>query len=56
MEHFDSGDYGDKFSSFFQYYKDIGEGSYGKVVKALDKYTGRICAVKIIKGVRVLGC
>lgn len=49
MEEFDSGDYGDKFSSFFRYYKELGEGSFGKVVKAADKYTGRICAVKIIK-------
>ena len=49
MEELDSGDYGDKFSSFFRYYKNLGEGSYGKVVKAADKYTGRVCAVKIIK-------
>ncbi|OMJ72070.1 hypothetical protein SteCoe_29577 [Stentor coeruleus] len=49
MEQLDSGDYGDKFSSFFIYYKDLGEGSYGKVVKALDKHTGCICAVKVIK-------
>lgn len=49
MENLDNGDYGDKFSSYFQYYKDIGEGSFGKVVKAVDKYTGCICAVKIIK-------
>jgi serine/threonine protein kinase len=49
MDHLDHGDYGDKFSSFFRYCKDLGEGSYGKVVKALDKYTGHICAVKVIK-------
>ena len=49
MDEYDSGDYGDKFSSFFRYCKILGEGSYGKVVKAIDKYTGRVCAVKIIK-------
>ncbi|CAG9330725.1 unnamed protein product [Blepharisma stoltei] len=49
MEEFDSGDYHDKFSSFYTYIRTIGKGSFGKVVKAIDKYTGITCAVKIIK-------
>lgn len=49
MEEFDSGDYNDKFSLFYTYIKTLGKGSYGKVVKAIDRYTGVTCAVKIIK-------
>ena len=48
MSKHDIGDYSDSFSSYFEYIRDLGEGSYGKVVKARDKYTNKICAVKIL--------
>jgi calcium/calmodulin-dependent protein kinase I len=48
MINLDKGDYGDCFSSFFEYQRYLGDGSYGKVVKARDRYSSKICAVKVL--------
>ncbi len=35
----------------YQIMQEIGRGSFGQVFKALDKQTGKLCAVKVIKDV-----
>lgn len=41
------------FQTFFVYQSDLGQGSFGKVVQAIDKATSQSCAVKIIDKTRV---
>jgi len=36
------------FQTFFLYQGDLGQGSFGRVVRAVDRATGESCAVKII--------
>jgi len=50
---FDAGDYHDKFSDYYSYVKILGWGAFGKVVHAIDKYTGEHVAVKIISKLEV---
>lgn len=37
---FDKDDYEVKFSDYYRCIKRLGSGSFGKVVKAIDLYTG----------------
>lgn len=37
------------FSNMYETIEDIGQGAYGKVVKARDKQTGRLVAIKQLK-------
>lgn len=50
---FDEGDYQEKFSDYYEFVKVLGRGSFGKVVHAIDKYTGDHVAVKIISKVNI---
>lgn len=49
----DSGDYQEKFSDYYEFVQQLGSGSFGKVVHAVDKYTGEHVAVKIISKLNI---
>jgi cyclin-dependent kinase len=36
-------------NNLYETIEDIGQGAYGKVVKARDKHTGRLVAIKQLK-------
>lgn len=49
MNDLDKGDFTDKFSDFYVYIGILGSGSFGEVVRAINRATGQEIAVKVIE-------